>query len=240
MTHSPLGHRITSPMTPDRQPPTPEAPLVYVSPMLPRETHHPPLNKNWLVEIKWDGICALVSSEHDSQNPQITNKSGRDISHAFPEITPGFVKLAKRHSFRLHGEIISGEGKTSEERSVAIGRSNRNPFSARQGAEQYPCRFMAFDILDLDGRDLTGLPLQTRKAILKRLISESFQRRFNISVTTPINAADLQTVESGNPHLFGQLSLYEGLIFKRKNGLYVPGLTSNWLKFKFKKPTQKN
>lgn len=220
-------------MSPDRKIQTPEVPLIFVSPMLPRETHHPPLNKNWLVEIKWDGIRAGVYSEKGSLNPQLTTKTQRDISHAFPEITPGFVELAKRHSFGLDGEIVYGEGKTKQEMSKASGRSSRGSFTARKGAAEHPCRFIAFDILYLDGRDLTGIPLQTRKAILKRLFSESFQRRFNISVTNPINAADLQIARDENAALFGQLSQYEGLVFKRLDSAYKSGLSANWLKFKF-------
>lgn len=222
-------------MSPDRRPLTETDRQRRIAPMLPRETKIPPLTRGWIVEIKWDGICAMASSDLGAQKPQVTNKNGRDISHAFPEINAGLVELARRHSFTLHGEIISGNGRTSQERSVAIGRAARSAFSVRQGAEQYPCHFMAFDLLEVDGQDLTLLPLQTRKAGLRRLISKTFQARSPISVTTALNASDLEKAQD-NPELLGELSQHEGLVFKRLDSLYRPGLSSAWLKFKFNTP----
>lgn len=223
-------------MTAERPIAIPESPIFErIDPMLPRETRRPPLTRDWFVEIKWNGMRAVIYLERETKKPQIRSKTHRDISHAFPEINPGLTELARRHSLVLDGEIVYDEGKTKAQMATANGRSRRGLFSVREGAEKYPCRFIPFDLLYLDGQDLTSVPLRSRLGKLDRVISRSIREKFGLSPTVRMEAANLQAAKEINPNLYGQLGQYEGLVFKRKNGLYAPGLTSDWLKFKFSK-----
>jgi bifunctional non-homologous end joining protein LigD len=85
--------------------------------------------------------------------------------------------------------------------------------------------YFAFDLLHLDGKDLTGLPLVDRKAALEELL-------FGVDRVTPIRFSD-HYVGRG-PEFFEQACslMLEGIVSKRAGAPYRPGRGADWLKTK--------
>jgi len=86
-------------------------------------------------------------------------------------------------------------------------------------------RYHVFDILWLDGRNLTTLPLEARQALLSAL-----------SLRDPLERVEsLEVLESAGgplPWELAQNEGWEGVIAKRRDSLYEPRRSPHWLKMK--------
>lgn len=84
--------------------------------------------------------------------------------------------------------------------------------------------YYAFDLLHLDGRDLTKSPLIERKAALKKILPKSGTGRVRYT----------DHIVGDGEQLFRELEKrsLEGMVAKRTDGLYVGGRTRAWLKIK--------
>ena len=135
----------------------------HVVPMLARLSTMPENEDDYGFEVKWDGIRALVYSKPDGIT--IENRNLRDITFKYPEL----------HDLGGLNAVIDGE-------IVALDERGRPSFERLQGrmhlsteaavharVAEIPVRFMAFDLIWHDGRDLTELPYTERRAALAEL-----------------------------------------------------------------------
>lgn len=129
---------------------------------------------------------------------------------------PSITRAARR--LQAERAIIDGE-------IVALDSEGRPSFQALQHRSSHPgytIAFYAFDLLEVDGRDLLAVPLIKRRARLSQVLNES---GLLLSVELPGSVEDI--VETVRAHGL------EGVIAKRRNSLYVPGeRSSEWLKLK--------
>ncbi|PKW16847.1 hypothetical protein [Saccharopolyspora spinosa] len=72
-------------------------------PMLPT-AGPPPEGPGWAVEIKWDGMRALVVA--GPEGVQVSSRSGREVSSSFPEIR-ALAHVIGSRSVVLDGEIVA-------------------------------------------------------------------------------------------------------------------------------------
>lgn len=188
-------------------------------PMLATRGQTPPAGPHWLHEIKWDGIRALVAVQ--GGHVRVTSRSERDITQAFPELTELSVLP---DGLVLDGEIVAvasaDEGPTFG--AIADRVHVLEARRAAQFAETLPATFMVFDVLECEGRPVTGLALADRRRLLEALglddvASVQLSPAFDDG-TTLLQAAREQGLE--------------GIVSKRRDSVYRPGLRSNdWLKF---------
>ncbi len=213
-------------MTPDRQQPKPEFILPRrIEPMIPRQVNHPIRNEDWIAEIKLNGFRAIAYVTQN-QPPELLTSVGRNVYPAFPELEPGLNRLGRRHSAVLDGEVVSGYGKTSEDMRTAVSRTSGTAFTAQFNADHSPCQFVVFDLLHLDGQDLTHLPLSERKKILAKIVTSTRAKDKIVRIPFTKAVRDLHRVAKEDG--------YEGVIYKDRKSPYLPGQrTSNWLKYKF-------
>src|SRR5260221_5893756 len=110
----------------------------------------------WVFEIKWDGFRAIA--EVDRRNVRLYSRNFISLADRFPPVFEALRRLKRRAV--LDGEI------------VCLDERGRSSFQRLQdyGREGCVLRYAVFDLLYLDGRDLRGLPLLMRKAILKKLV----------------------------------------------------------------------
>jgi bifunctional non-homologous end joining protein LigD len=81
----------------------------------------------------------------------------------------------------------------------------------------------AFDLLELDGQDLRREPIETRKAILTKLLRKAPVRlQLSEHIQEPGDIVFRHACKLG----------YEGIVSKRLGSRYVSGRSRNWLKFK--------
>lgn len=117
-----------------------------------------PAGDRWLHEMKYDGYRTLVSV--GAGEARAYTRSGLDWSDRFPSILMDAAKL------KVRSALIDGE-------AVVLDANGKSSFQALQGAlKGAPATidYFAFDLLELDGQDLTGLPLIERKKKLRAIV----------------------------------------------------------------------
>jgi len=168
-----------------------------------------PEGDEWVFEPKLDGIRAL------SVNGNLFNRDGgsnllkRNISPNFPEIQP------------IAGAVLDGEvvGKDVYE---VVGRANLDDrFRISLLSKLNPARFVVFDVLELDGEDLRGIPLSERRKILE----EAGELGKNVEL--------IQQYEDGEK-LWREVGEKggEGVVAKRRSSPYAGKRTWDWIKIK--------
>lgn len=199
--------------------PRPQVPMPNSwPPMLAQLTDDVPAGAGWLYEIKWDGVRAMALIENGQV--RVTGRKGNDISRQYPEMERLRVRA---RSAIVDGEIcvLDEQGRPSFERIqpriMASGSS-----SIQQMTRTRPAVFFAFDLLYLDGRDLRGLPLESRKKLLASVLTPS--EGVKLSEYFPDHGAELL-------QLVRQQGL-EGIMAKRAASFYEPARSRDWLKIK--------
>jgi bifunctional non-homologous end joining protein LigD len=170
-----------------------------------------PAGDRWLHEMKYDGYRLLVAV--GGGEARAYTRSGLDWSDKFA----GIVEIAA--SLDVRSALLDGE-------AVVMDADGRSSFQALQGALKGApgtIDFIAFDLLQLDGEDLTGLPLIERKAKLREILPEGSSRiRYSEHITG--NGEKLL-------HGFCDARL-EGVISKKADGRYIGSRSGGWLKTK--------
>ncbi|MFD1951177.1 DNA ligase D [Sphingomonas arantia] len=169
-----------------------------------------PAGKGWLHEVKYDGYRALIAVG-DGQAKAFT-RTGLDWSDRFTTIVTAAAKLPG--TALIDGEI------------VVLDKDGKPSFQALQAALKdggATLSFFAFDLLERDGRVLTGESNLDRKTALADLLD---------GIEPPIHYADHML--TGGEALFGSLCSagYEGVISKRADAPYRGARSQAWLKIK--------
>jgi DNA ligase D-like protein (predicted ligase) len=161
----------------------------------------------WVFERKLDGIRCLAIKA--GGNVALLSRNDLPLGSRYPEIANALSK--QRRSFAVDGEVVAFEG---EQTSFAR--------LARRGTEGVAVYYYVFDILELDGEDLRGLPLHERKARLREALE----------FEDPIRMED--ELDGDGVSLFEQAcrSGWEGLIAKRVDSPYSGKRSKDWLKVK--------
>jgi bifunctional non-homologous end joining protein LigD len=111
---------------------------------------------DWSYEIKFDGWRALALKA--GNHVQLISRNKKDFSQKFPEIISSLLQV-RAQDIILDGEI------------VALNKNGVSSFQLLQayeiGTKRPPIYFYAFDILQLNGKDLKKKPLEERKAMLE-------------------------------------------------------------------------
>lgn len=113
-----------------------------------------PTGDRWLHEMKYDGYRLLVAVGGGSARAY--TRSGLDRSDRFAGM------VAEAEKLNVGSALLDGE-------AVVMDDNGRSSFQGLQGAlKSAPAsiEFIAFDLLEHDGEDLTQLPLTERKARL--------------------------------------------------------------------------
>ncbi|WP_340540389.1 non-homologous end-joining DNA ligase [Nocardioides sp. GXZ039] len=187
-------------------------------PMLATKGDHVPTGEEWAHEVKWDGMRILADTRAATGRTRLTSRNDNDVTAAWPDVAAG--PLAGRDHL-VDGEIIALNERGVPDFRVLQERMHvRKATSVARLVEQVPVTFMVFDLLRLDGRDLTAEPLATRRSILTELLAGT---TWQVPVSYDDGPMLLEaTREQG----------LEGIVSKRLRSPYRPGERSpHWLKF---------
>ena len=180
----------------------------------------PPDDENWAYEMKWDGVRALL--DVTPARVEITSRLGNDVTGRYPELQALGGALAPVRGV-LDGEIVALDDSGRPSFGLLQNRMHADPRKAVQFAASIPAVLMLFDLLELDGHDVTALPYVERRALLERLqlAGPNWQ-------TPPNHVGGGQTVLD----TARQLGL-EGVVAKRLDSPYLRGRRSGaWRKVK--------
>jgi bifunctional non-homologous end joining protein LigD len=187
----------------------------FVPPQLATLVSQAPSGEGWLHEMKYDGYRILARLDHG--RVALLSRNGRDWTEKFPAIAEAVARFPAERAM-LDGEIavLQPDGTTS--------------FQALQnflsGTGRGQLVYMVFDLLHLDGWDLTGGRLEDRKAALERLLASGDGK------SGPVRYSD--HVAGDGPDFFAhacRLGL-EGVVSKRRDAPYRSTRGADWLKIK--------
>jgi bifunctional non-homologous end joining protein LigD len=175
-------------------------------------------NPEWLFETKWDGfrsICFLKNGE-----ARLVSRNQIEMTPQYPEL----ANLAKQ--FEAQQAIVDGEIVALDEKGLPrfqllqprVGR--KSGLDALRGKAQIV--YFAFDLLYLDGYDLTACALVERKATLEKLLRPAGFVKYS------------DHIEATGELFFKEIEKFrlEGMIAKRAASPYVQKRSSDWLKIK--------
>ena len=172
-----------------------------------------PSDDDWLHEIKFDGYRMLCRVEKG--RARFISRNGHDWTERLPELALAAGGLAVERAM-LDGEVVSlkPDGTTSFQ-------ALQNVFQEGRTGELV---YYVFDILHLNGQDVTGAPLEVRKDILRLAISGSPHESIRYSDHLQGPGRDI-IKQACHLHL-------EGIVSKRRGSAYQPGRGLDWLKVK--------
>jgi bifunctional non-homologous end joining protein LigD len=201
------------------------------APLIPAPTRYQPMlaeggwapfdDPRWRFEPKLDGIRALATM--DTGATVFTTRRGRDVSFQYPDIHM-IHELVDQVNAVIDGEIVAVDGDGHDSFEALQQRMNlQNEREIKRVAKLVPVSFVAFDLLWLDGRDLTGVALEQRRELLELVVEED-QR------------LQLMSYEDGEGTTFVEAARslgLEGVVAKKKGSPYSTGRrTADWRKIK--------
>lgn len=175
-----------------------------------------PSGEAWAHEVKWDGVRALT--EVADGVLRMTSRNENAITIAWPELATS--PLGER-DLVVDGEIIALNARGLPDfRTLQERMHVRKATIAARLSREVPATYMVFDLLRLDGRDLTGEPLDVRRELLGGLgIDGTWQVPASYDDGAMLFDATLQQG-------------FEGIVSKRRDSRYVFGERSpHWQKF---------
>jgi bifunctional non-homologous end joining protein LigD len=183
----------------------------YIEPCLPSSADKPPSGPEWVHEIKHDGYRLMARRDPISIGIRLLTRNGHDWAPRYPRIVEAVNALKVRSC------LIDGEAVACDESGVTVFKRLREK---QIGQHVF---LYAFDLLELNGRDLRPEPIEVRKATLASLLRGCPPGlRLNEHLTHPGELVFRHACKMG----------LEGIVSKRRGSRYRSGRTKDWLKFK--------
>jgi bifunctional non-homologous end joining protein LigD len=192
-----------------------------IVPMLAKLSELPAKDDGWGVEVKWDGVRAIAYCRPGRL--QLQSRNLNEITAQYPEVRRLSRQLGALDAV-LDGELVAfdAEGRPSFERlQQRIHQTSESV--VRRRMKTHPVTYVIFDLLYLDGGDLTGEPYTRRRKLLENLEleGEAWQTPgYSVDHARELLAASAE-------------QKLEGIVLKRLDSRYAPGKrTGSWLKVK--------
>jgi ATP-dependent DNA ligase len=134
--------------------------------MLAKLQEELPIGDGWRYEPKWDGFRAIVTRDGDVR---IDSRGDRPLGRYFPELVE-LLAHQPAASFVMDGEILMVNDGVMDFELLQL-RLHPAASRVRKLAGEIPATFVAFDLLELDGRDLRPTDSDERRAVLEGLIA---------------------------------------------------------------------
>jgi bifunctional non-homologous end joining protein LigD len=186
----------------------------FLPPMLPTLAAAPPTGAQWIHELKFDGY--RIEAVLKAGKVRLRTRTGLDWTDRFPTIAAAIAALSGKE-FIIDGEVVVEEQNGVSDFSALQNALSEGKFNGMV--------YYAFDLLAMDGYDLTPVPLVERKEALAALL-----------MTAP-KATILRLSEHFDEN--GDVMLQhvcrlgaEGIISKKRDSAYISKRTTEWIKTK--------
>jgi DNA ligase D-like protein (predicted ligase) len=185
--------------------------------MLATLTDRRDFGADWLLERKFDGERCVARKTGSAV--RLESRTGKDLTGTYPEVEAAVADQQSR-DLLLDGEVVAYDGdQTSFARlQQRLGATSPSP----QLVAEYPVVYCVFDLLELDGEDLTVRPLVERRARMTG----------TVRMSSALQHSEAWSDESEQRFAAACRSGWEGLIAKRADAPYVAGRSKDWLKLK--------
>lgn len=173
-------------------------------------------NSQYVLQEKFDGTRGIMYIRNGKVTGMISRYCDSDFAERFPEII-NEVKYIKSKNCVLDGEIT-------------FFKKSGHPFFLTAAAtpktkKDFDVKYMIFDILEADGKDITKLPLLKRLEILSRIIPPNLKH---------IKVIQTHNVNKDYPKIYKSIVARkgEGVMLKKKTSEYVHNSREHWVKIK--------
>jgi len=183
----------------------------WVKPMLATLIDEPFENSEWIFEIKWDGYRTL--SHIKAGKAELLSRNNLSFNHLFPSIASALAKFPK--NALLDGEV------------VVINEAGKPCFELLKNYQNTPAGhlcYYVFDLLFYDNFDLREVPLNERKKILQKILSDLHSPLIRYT----------DHVDGDGINFFNEAAKnkLEGVIGKKKMSVYQSKRSRDWVKIK--------
>ena len=185
--------------------------LGIIEPCLPTPAKAPPSGPGWIHEIKHDGF--RIMARRDGARVRLISRHGNDFTARFPVIASAVAALPARSC------VVDGEAIVCDENGLAIFDLIRGHGSKTSAV------LCAFDLLELDGKDLRRRPIEERKDLLAKLLHDS---------DSDLGIVLNKHYEEDGATVFREACRLgcEGIVSKPLGSTYRRGRSPLWLKVK--------
>jgi bifunctional non-homologous end joining protein LigD len=174
-------------------------------------------NTQWIYEQKFDGERCITYRAGD--RIRLSSRNRAILNDTYPEIIEAFREQPVV-DFIVDGEVVAFGGGVPKFSVLQQRMGVSSP--ADEIKRDFPVYYYLFDLLYLDGYDLTGIPLLARKALLMDLFTFGGAIRFSKHRQGEGETCFRIACQRG----------YEGVIAKRADSRYLQRRSPDWLKFK--------
>ena len=189
----------------------------WVQPMLATLTKERFSDPAWIYERKLDGERCLAFRK--DKEVHLLSRNQKLLNNHYPEIVDALAGQAGP-DLVVDGEIVAfSEGQTDFSRLQRRMQVADPVLARRTGVAVF---HYLFDIVYLDGFDLTAVPLRDRKRLLRASVAFDGPLRYTAHRNTTGEAYFEYACRNG----------WEGVLAKRADAPYVHKRSPNWLKFK--------
>jgi bifunctional non-homologous end joining protein LigD len=185
--------------------------------MLATLTDRRAFGDDWLLERKLDGERCVASK--DGGEVRLESRTGKDLTGRYPEVSAA-ISAQRVRRLLIDGEVVAYDGE-----QTSFSRLQQRLGVSRPAPElvtAYPVVYCVFDVLEVDGEDLTTRPLVERRARLARAVRPGGAVQLTEAWSDDSERRFAEACRSG----------WEGLIAKRADAPYTTGRSRDWLKLK--------
>jgi bifunctional non-homologous end joining protein LigD len=185
--------------------------------MLATLTDRRDFGEEWQLERKLDGE-RCVARKHGGE-VRLESRTGKALTDTYPEVRAALA-AQRAGEMLIDGEVVAYDGEQTSFSRLQQRLGVARPTPAQLAA--YPVVYCVFDILELDGEDLTGRPLRERRALLEGAVRPSDALQLTEAWYGDSRRRFVEACRSG----------WEGLMAKRVEAPYARGRSKDWLKLK--------
>jgi bifunctional non-homologous end joining protein LigD len=171
----------------------------------------------WIFEPKLDGQRSLLWRR--STTVRLITRNEKDRTSHYPDLV-GAILRHDGPPLIADGEIVAFRGDVTSFARLQERMQNSRPTATQVAA--VPVVFYLFDLIWLDGYDLSALPLVERKSVLRQVVTFEDPIAYSEHLEEDGEVAFRAACEKG----------WEGLIAKRAASPYTHARSTDWLKFK--------
>jgi DNA ligase-1 len=177
------------------------------------------------LEPKVDGF--RVQAHKNGDTVRLFSRNLEETTHMFPDVADSIRKQIKATQAIVEGEAIAYDPDTGDFFPFQETMQRKRKYGIDEMTQSHPLKLLAFDVLFIDGKDVTGAPYQTRHNLLGDLIADGagIQLIEQVIVKEPrqVDEFFMAKIEAG----------LEGIMAKRLDSTYIAGARNfNWMKFK--------
>lgn len=182
-----------------------------------------------VLQPKLDGMRAQIHYDKAKGIKQVFSRNQESLTESFPDILEA-LDLLNCNSCIIDSEVVGYDYESDSYLSYHETMTRRRKHDVDETASKVPLRAMSFDLLYLDGEDISTSDVETRVELLRKLVeSSSEQRKIAFLETVQVNTAE--ELEDYFQTQIGQG--LEGILCKKLGTKYAPGTRNyDWIKLK--------